>query len=211
MPLLTLLAIDIFLRCRGERNYDGVMPPETTQPDDHDLRASLIARIFYIQVALVFVASALIPVSIYVQLGWFWVSFLAGIFGASVALLRTVNRGGDIAHLSNRSWPLLMSPLLYGGILASIAYFLMASGLLSGESGDGILRLNLFPTFGPSEIMNELAHMKNYLKVRPNTLPDAAKLTIWCLVAGYSENFITGVLTTLERQGSRFGDSNESE
>lgn len=102
---------------------------------------------------------------------------------------------------------MLLGPLLYGGILAGIAYFTMASGLLSGESGNGILRTNLFPTFGPDEAMNELAFMKNYLKVRPNTLPDAGKLTIWCLISGYSENFATGILSAMERQGSSFINS----
>jgi hypothetical protein len=174
---------------------------------EYQLRLGLIKRIFMLQMILVVATALLVPLSIYTGLGWFWFAFAAGIFGSSIALLRRVTRGGSVTFLSENSWVLLMSPLLFGGILAGIAYFFMASGMISGETGSGLLKTNLFPSFGPGEgapsgLMEKPAHMINFLKIRPSTLQDAAKLVVWCLLAGYSENFITGILSTLERRAT---------
>ena len=181
------------------------------------LRLSLIKRVFVLQLILVMVAVLLVPLSLYTGLGWFWFAFAAGIFGSSIALLRRITRGGSVALLSGASWTLLMSPLLLGGILAGIAYFFMASGMISGDTGSGLLKTNLFPSFAPgigsdSDLMEQPAQMANFLKIRPSTLQDAAKLIVWCLLAGYSENFITGILSTLERRASALVDEpNQSE
>lgn len=165
---------------------------------DHELRLNLIKRIFVLQVALVIVTTMMIPLSLRTGLGWFWFAFVSGVFGSSIALLRRVTAGGEVKFYSNSSWVLICSPLLFGGILAGIAYFMMAAGLITGVDGDGLITMNLFPSFGPKEILRDLAEMSNFLKLRPSTLQDAAKLIVWCVLAGYSENFVTGILSSLE-------------
>lgn len=179
--------------------------------NEYQLRLTLVKRVFVLQLFLVVTASLLVPITVYTGLGWFWFAFMAGIFGSSIALLRRVTRGGPVAFLSEESWVLLMSPLLFGGILAGIAYFFMASGMISGETGSGLLKTNLFPSFGPgigadSDLMEQPAQMANFLKIRPSSLQDAAKLVVWCLLAGYSEDFITGILSTLERRATAMVD-----
>lgn len=183
----------------------------TTLPTDSDLelRQILVKQIFVAQLVLIVVTALLVPFAIYTGLGWFWFSFIAGIFGSSVAVLRRVTSGKPVTYFSRNSWALILSPLLYGGIMAGIAYIIMGSGLVSGAQGDGLLKTNLFPSFGPKELMDKLAQMSSFLEVRPSTLQDAAKLIVWCFLAGYSENFVTGILSSFDnRATSMIGDRN---
>ena len=179
------------------------LPPDS----DLELRQVLVKQIFVAQLILIVVTALMVPFSIYAGLGWFWFAFIAGIFGSSVAVLRRVTSGKPVTYFSKDSWALLLSPLLYGGIMAGIAYIMMGSGLVSGAQGDGLLKTNLFPSFGPQDLMNKLAQMSSFLEVRPSSLQDAAKLIVWCFLAGYSENFVTGVLSSFDnRATSMIGD-----
>lgn len=168
--------------------------------DDKVLRFQLIHRIFLLQSVLVVIGCCFVPLAIYFGLGFFWMSFLAGIFGASISLLRRATRDEPIDKFSSQSWTITLSPFLYGGVLAGVAYFLLMSGLLSGEGGDALIRTNLFPNFKTVGTVSEVATMQDFLSMRPATLADAAKLIVWSLLAGYSENFITGVLSNLEQK-----------
>lgn len=185
---------------------------EPTNNDDLQLRLILVRQIVIVQVVMIVVTGLLVPLSLYTGLGWFWFAFIAGIFGSSISLLQRVTKGKSVTYFSKDSWLLLFSPLLFGGIMAGITYILMGSGLISGEGGDGLLKTNLFPSFGPKELISELAEMSNFLKLRPVTLQDAAKLIVWCFVAGYSEKFVTGILTNFDRKASSMiADQNPSD
>jgi hypothetical protein len=44
---------------------------------------------------------------------------------------------------------------------------------------------------------------KEFFRMRPATTEDLGKLFVWCFLAGYSESFVTGLLSRLEQTGSR--------
>lgn len=79
----------------------------------------LIQRIFLAQIFLIAISAVLFCVAVYVDLGFFWFAFLAGIFGSSVALLRRVQNGDTVlADETLRSWGTALMPFLYGGMMA---------------------------------------------------------------------------------------------
>lgn len=192
-------------------DYDEGMSNQLENTDeDRQLRLNLVQRIVVAQAILVVITGLLILICLYTGLGWFWFAFISGVFGSSVALVRRTTSGGKVTYFSKDSWLLVLSPLMFGGIMAGVVYILMGSGLISGAEGDGLLKTNLFPSFGPKELLNELAEMTNFLKIRPSTLQDAAKLIVWCFVAGYSENFVTGILSNFDKRATSMiaGSSN---
>jgi len=161
----------------------------------------LIRRIFILQVILIAATSLLVLIALGFELGSFWFSFMAGIFGASIAMLRLVTRGLTIpSNLRSEKLLVMLSPLLYGGLMAGVAYFLMVSELVSGIDGNGIITSNLFPSFTKANSVNGV-EMLDFLAVRPVSITDATKLIVWCFVAGYSESFVTGILKSLEGKG----------
>ncbi len=91
-------------------------------------------------------------------------------------------------------------PLLYGGLMAGIAYLLFVSGILSGDGGSGLFTSNLFPNFTEPQTKTEQL-IRAFLEIRPVSMKDTGKLLVWCFVAGYSERFVTGILKQLERRG----------
>ncbi len=160
----------------------------------------LIRRIFLTQVVLIAVSTVLVGLAAFVDLGFFWFAFLAGVFGSSTALMKRVRGGGAIdAEQAVHSWATTLMPLLYGGIMAAVAYFLFMSGILSGSDGGGLLTTNLFPTFEPLAKDGESLRVKDWLSLRPAGLENAGKLMVWCFVAGYSESLVTGVLERLQQ------------
>jgi len=93
-------------------------------------------------------------------------------------------------------------PLLYGSLMASVAYLLFMSGILTGEQGQGLFTSNLFPNFTHPVIpTGQLLTVPMILQIRPCSVADVGKLFVWCFLAGYSERFVTGILSTLEQKG----------
>lgn len=48
-------------------------------------------------------------------------------------------------------------PFLYGGMMAAVAYLLFMAGILTGDSGGGLLTTNVFPNFSRTRanVMNK--------------------------------------------------------
>ncbi|MDA1248025.1 MAG: hypothetical protein O2820_02270 [Planctomycetota bacterium] len=51
----------------------------------------------------------------------------------------------------------------------------------------------------------------DFFRMRPATTEDLGKLFVWCFLAGYSESFVTGLLSRLEQTGSRPAGGNPTE
>lgn len=126
---------------------------------------------------------------------------LCGAIGGFISVqrrLKTLARE-DLVLLA-RSWVyVLLSPLV-GSILATLLFFLFVSGLLNGDlfpdfTGDGdspiVGLLSLFVVFG-----------ENYT--------DYAKLIFWCFLAGYSETFVTNIISNFESSADHVNDANRS-
>ena len=83
--------------------------------------------------------------------------------------------------------------------MAAVAYMLFISRLLTGDDGGGLFTSNLFPLFAESsQVDGELLNLRHVLEIRPVGVGDAGKLMVWCFLAGYSEKFVTQILSTLE-------------
>jgi hypothetical protein len=159
----------------------------------------VLERLFLAQLGLI-VTLTLVAVAIEYDLfsfGAFWPTFILGAIGGSVGMLRRI-RGGDAAAIGEAapSWVATLMPLLYGGVMAGVAYLLFISRLLSGEGGDGLFTSNLFPRF--TEPPKPFT-LKGYFEMGLVEGTDLGKLLIWSFVAGYSEKFVTGILRQLER------------
>jgi hypothetical protein len=179
---------------------------------DFNHRLLLIRRIVFLQLALIVLATLFVFVAPRANLGVFWFAFLGGVLGASIALLRKITLGSKLDnYLSSTDWIVTASPFLYGGLMATVVYFLMISGLVSGDGGQGLVTSNLFPSFKPGTPLTDgqLLSMDQFRDLRPASVSDGAKVVIWCFIGGYSESFVTGLLSSLER-GSGIEESEES-
>lgn len=161
-------------------------------------------RIFVLQICLIVTVGLLsILATVWPQsLGSFWFAFFAGCIGGSVALLKRIRKGNAkfVEELAN-SWIATLMPLLYGGVMAGVAYLLFMAKILSGDQ-EGLFTSNLFPMFTKENPEpGELFSFKEVIKMRPASLMDFGKLLVWCFLAGYSERFVMGVLKQLEERG----------
>ena len=168
-------------------------------------RRVITRRLFVAQVCLVgiFGVLALLGYRWPALLGSLWFGIFLGALGGSIALLRRVRSENPamLAELAGDTISTLM-PLLYGGLMAGIAYLLFMSGILSGDGGAGLFTSNLFPNFTTPPIgADELLSVRQFVEMRPASLKDFGKVLVWCFVAGYSERFVTGILKQLERTG----------
>jgi hypothetical protein len=174
----------------------------------------IIRRIFLVQCGIIALATLLVFVSAVYDWGFFWAAFTAGCFGASLPLIKRARDEVRIVEglenapgnsMSLDAWLPVFMPLLYGGLLGGVTYFLFASGILSGTEGaesSGFLTSNLFPTFtSGGEIADEGASFRDFLELRPADLSSAGKLMVWCLIAGYTERFTLGLLDQLAAKG----------
>ena len=175
------------------------------------LSKKIIRRIFIAQFALIIISAiVVIFLSLYTnQLGSFIFAFFFGCFGGSISLLRRMHEEPvNSLELIADSWISNLMPLMYGGLMASVTYMLFVSGLLTGVEGQGLFTSNLFPDFtNISQTTDEALNIRHILDIRPVAVKDAGKLMVWCFLAGYSEKFVTQMLSTLEGRVS--GDKKE--
>jgi hypothetical protein len=144
-----------------------------------------------------------------------WMVLLTGILGGFIGLQRRLKAmEHDDLLLLARSWVyILLSPLV-GGVLALLLYILFISGLVEGD---------LFPRFaadapaaGDGAIPREQAAagaearnvedgtsgreqgLMTLIRIHAVGFEDYAKLLFWCFLAGYSEKFVTNIISRFE-------------
>ena len=99
------------------------------------------------------------------------------------------------------SWVSSLMPVLYGGLMAAVAYVLFMSGILTGDGGQGLFTSNLFPNFtSPDQGAGGLLSVPVILKLRSESVKDFGKMLVWCFLSGYSEKFVAGILQSLEER-----------
>jgi hypothetical protein len=81
-----------------------------------------------------------------------------------------------------------LSPLV-GGVLALLIYVLFLSGLLAGD---------LFPHFVPDSDLQGPPGFSLIFKQHSEHFSGYAKLVFWSFVAGFSERFVTDVISRFE-------------
>ena len=165
---------------------------------------TVIRRVFIAQLGLLAAVGALVVLGLVFteQLGSFPFSFFAGCLGGSISLLRRLRlESQPVLEELAASWVSSLMPMLYGGLMAAVAYVLFMSGILTGEGGHGLFTSNLFPNFTqPTEDEHSLLSVPVILQLRPASVQDFGKMLVWCFLSGYSEKFVAGVLQSLEER-----------
>lgn len=136
-------------------------------------------------------------------IGSLFFAVIFGALGASVALLRNIFKAKEAyftRYDGKHTFPIFMH-LLYGTVLAGVAYLLFVSQILSNEGTGSLLTSNLFPDFSCEECKG-LDLFNKFRKMQPSDLTDAGKMFVWCFIAGYSEKFVTGILDQLQSKVS---------
>jgi hypothetical protein len=126
-------------------------------------------------------------------------AFAAGIIGGFVGLQRRLKSmtADDLMLLAN-SWVYVWISPIVGGVLAVVLYVLFISTLVSGD---------LFPTFVPCEVAYCLTDRKGFsiiFDVRGESV-DYAKMIFWSFVAGFSERFVTDIISKFENSPNSGG------
>ena len=155
-----------------------------------NLLISVTRRLFLALVVLFSIALAtafLIPESRYIVPV---VVIASGLIGGFVGLQRRLKELtiADLELIASSWIYTCLSPLV-GGVLALLLYVLFLSGLLSGD---------LFPHFIPDENREEITSFASIFQQHANSYKDYAKLVFWCFVAGFSERFVTDVVSRFE-------------
>lgn len=117
----------------------------------------------------------------------------SGLIGGFVGLQRRLKELtiADLQMISTSWIYTCLSPLV-GGILALLLYILFLSGLLSGDIFPHFVAEET-PQVGFATLFNQ--HGDNY--------KDYAKLVFWCFVAGFSEHFVTDVISRFEGEAMK--------
>ncbi len=127
-------------------------------------------------------------------------AFSAGIIGGFVGLQRRLKimSEDDLTLLAN-SWVYVCLSPLVGGILAVVLYVLFISTLISGD---------LFPKFIPDAVPKLTPDTKELcIEVKKGFSDifavhgesvDYAKMMFWSFVAGFSERFVTDIISKFE-------------
>jgi hypothetical protein len=123
----------------------------------------------------------------------------AGVIGGFVGLQRRLKSmtADDLMLLAN-SWVYVWISPIVGGVLAVVLYVLFISTLVSGD---------LFPTFVPCEVASCLTDRKGFsiiFDVRGESV-DYAKMIFWSFVAGFSERFVTDIISKFENSPNSGG------
>ena len=116
-----------------------------------------------------------------------------GFVGGFVGLQRRLKQmsDDDITLLAN-SWVYICLSPLVGGILAVLVYVLFVSGLLAGD---------LFPKFVPDDAVQSVEGLGAIFQIHGKPA-DYAMLMFWAFVAGYSERFVTDIISRFESEKS---------
>lgn len=151
----------------------------------HRLFFSLVVLFTLALVAAIFLADSRHVIMVVV--------ITTGLIGGFVGLQRRLKEL-TIADLQliSASWIYTCLSPLVGGILALLLYILFLSGLLSGD---------IFPHFVAEETSQVgFATLFNQHGV---DYKDYAKLVFWCFVAGFSEHFVTDVISRFEGEAMK--------
>ena len=121
-------------------------------------------------------------------------AFAAGVIGGFVGLQRRLKSmsDDDLTLLAN-SWVYVgLSPLV-GGILAVVLYLLFLSGLITSD---------LFPKFVPdiSDLSQQAHRGFSEIFYVHGTAVDYAKMMFWSFVAGFSEKFVTNIISKFDNE-----------
>ena len=117
------------------------------------------------------------------------VAFVVGVVGGFVGLQRRLKQlsDDDLTLLAN-SWVYVCLAPLVGGILAVLTYILFISELLAGD---------LFPKFVP-DVKGPKDEGLNAMFGIHGAATDYAKLIFWAFLAGFSERFVTDIISRFE-------------
>jgi hypothetical protein len=118
-----------------------------------------------------------------------------GFIGGFVGLQRRLKTlpPDDLALLAD-SWVCTALSPVAGAILAELVYLLFISGMLAG---------NLFPVFAPdNHAAGTVFEFRNIFQVHCATPSDYAKVLFWSFVAGFSEKFVTNIISQFDASGS---------
>lgn len=162
------------------------------QTAPNELLASVTRRLF-IALSVLFVVSLVAVVMTAGSRFTVPVSVIAsGIIGGFVGLQRRLkDLTAQDLELIAHSWVYTSLSPLVGGVLALLLYVLFLSGLLSGE---------LFPSF-VADAPGEMAANRGFAAIFDQHGTDYrqyAKLVFWCFIAGFSERFVTDVISRFE-------------
>ncbi|MDF7801627.1 hypothetical protein P4C99_19270 [Pontiellaceae bacterium B1224] len=121
-------------------------------------------------------------------------TFAAGILGGFVGLQRRLKSMSedDLTLLAN-SWVYVCISPFVGGVLAVVLYILFISTLISGE---------LFPQFVPDVVDSNRSRHKGFSEIFyvHGEAVDYAKLLFWSFVAGFSERFVTNIISKFDTE-----------
>jgi len=144
-----------------------------------------------------------------------WMVLLTGILGGFIGLQRRLKAmEHDDLLLLARSWVyILLSPLV-GGVLALLLYILFISGLIEGDLfprfaaddpavGDGGIPREEATAGGDAEAIvgggsSGEQGLMALIRIHAVGFEDYAKLLFWCFLAGYSEKFVTNIISRFE-------------
>ena len=173
---------------------------------DLDTKVRSLRIIFFTQVGLLLVMAILFVVGHAdngVNIGAFFFAIILGTLGASISLMRRINAGetSTVVQLARDPIYSTLMPVLYGTLMAGIAYLLFMSNIVSGACHEGLLTSNLFPVFTKPEEGHTL--LQQFVHLTPRGMHNTGKLLVWSFVAGYSERFVISILDKLEQRVDR--------
>ncbi len=113
----------------------------------------------------------------------------SGILGGFVGSHRRIKdlTTAELKLLADSWWYASLSPFI-GGVLALLMYMTLLSGLLSGD---------LFPQFAADSASAPMSFQALFSQHAVG-FEDYAKLIIWCFIGGFSERFVTDILSRFE-------------
>ncbi len=214
-----------------QRKQAAPVPPD---PDLTRAKKIVTRRIFIFQIALGIAMTAFIVIASSVAgeydsdpIGFFWPAIGAGLFGGSMGVTRRVSLPAYSQRIKMMSKSRIgtFMPVLYGGLMAGVAFIMFSSGILAGSvsaskpesaggktsvqsttEDSGMFTTNLFPVFSAEADADGRVTIREWLTIRPASIPDIGKLMLWCFIAGWSERFIIGLLAGLERRAGAPAD-----
>lgn len=174
-----------------------------TLQNKHQLRTIFLAQIGLLGLlGLLYILEGWLPGKN--EIGILWFGVVMGALGASISLMRRLYQNKDVSipDLGGREFFTVLMPILYGTLMAGVAYLLFLSKVLaSSKLGDvgALISTPLFPAFvTKANLPVDATILEQFKATTVNGVEDAAKMLVWCFLAGYSEGFVTGILKQLE-------------